>query len=53
MEMTIKNRNIITVAILAITVFTGILVSTLQQVANAQNFTGSVRIAANAQNFTG
>jgi len=47
MEMTIKNRNMITVTVLALTVFTtmGILVSTLQQVANAQNFTGSIRIS--------
>jgi len=56
MEAINKNRNMITVAVLSITVFTttGILVSTLQQAANAQlglgflqyrNFTGSVRIA--------
>jgi hypothetical protein len=47
MEMTNKNRNMITAAVLVITAFTrtGILTSALQQVANARNFTGSVRIA--------
>jgi plastocyanin len=48
--MTNKNRNIITVAVLAITVSTimGILVSTYMQqaaIAQYQNFTGSIRIS--------
>ncbi|HET8687278.1 MAG TPA: hypothetical protein VFM18_11540, partial [Methanosarcina sp.] len=60
--MTNKNRNMITIAVLAITVFTttGMLASTLQQVANAQyqnsttgTMLGIMSTMMKTQNITG